>query len=291
MKSISIVSGALLVAVNCCLLARSRADEHAIFIDLEPYENRKLDDNQGRGFDGNALAGLPRGEQTLGGFKFTIGPGLIQLGSKTLTTLPASMDGIKVKRRFSKLNILHATCFGGGPNEEGSDWRIDAGTEIGHYLVHYEDQSTERIAIVYGQDVCDWFYEDGEKEPARAKVVWTGDNEFATSVGCHLRLYATTWTNPKPRERVMRIDFVGRKNETHGAPVCLAMTAIQETSDNAPSEAQAKARQEALERAQRKRTEEGLQRAFRPQNGVERHPPDWQPFTFNGHVYYVIPLR
>jgi hypothetical protein len=26
----------------------------------------------------------------------------------------------------------------------------------------------------------------------------------------------------------MRIDFVGRKSETHGAPVCLAMTAVKE---------------------------------------------------------------
>jgi hypothetical protein len=192
MKAYSIFLCAVTVAMNCWCVARAGADEKTIFIDLEPYENRKLDDNQGRGFDGNGLGGLPRGEQTLGGFKFKIGPGLIQLGSKTLTTLPANMDGIKVKKRFSKLNILHATCFGGGPNEEGSEWHFDDGTVLGHYLVHYEDQTTERIPIVYGEDVCDWFYVDGEKEPSKAKVVWKGDNDFATSVGSHLRIYATT---------------------------------------------------------------------------------------------------
>ena len=270
-------------------MTQAFAEEKSIFIDLEPYENRKLDDNQGRGFDGNGLGELPRGEQTLGGIKFMIGPGLIQLGSKTLTKLPGHMEGIKVKRRFSKLQILHATCFGGGPNEVGSEWRIDDGTEIGHYLVHYEDQSTERIPIVYGEDVCDWFYEDGEKEPSKAKVVWTGDNEFATSVGSHLRIYGSTWTNPKPDQRVMRIDFVGRKDETHGAPVCLAMTAIQEETENVPDEAEVRARREALERASR--VEEGLERAIRQKDGMATIPPSWTPFTFNGHVYYFVPLR
>ena len=205
----------VLVALTCWWTMRASAAEQplVVFIDLEPYENRKLDDNQGRGFKGNGLGALPRGKQTLGGMEFKVGPGLIQLGSKTLNTLPANMDGIRVKRKLAKLNILHATCFGGGPNEEGSEWRFDDGTELGHYLIHYEDQSTERIPIVYGEDVCDWFYVDGEKEPTKAKVVWTGDNAFATSVGCHLRLYASTWTNPKPDQRVMRIDFVGRRKK------------------------------------------------------------------------------
>jgi hypothetical protein len=280
----------LLTALICSLAIQASADETTFYIDLEPYENRKLDDNQGRGFDGNGLGELPRGEQTLGGIKFQIGPGLIQLGSKTLTKLPAHMEGIKVKRQFQKLHILHATCFGGGPNDEGSEWHIDDGTEIGHYLVHYEDQSTERIPIVYGQDVCDWFYKDGEKEPSKAKVVWKGDNAFATSVGCHLRIYASTWTNPKPEQRVMRIDFVGLKEETHGAPVCLAMTAVQEMANNAPDEVGVRrARKEALERASR--TEEALEDAIRQKDGKAKVPPSWQPFDFNGHVYYFVPLR
>jgi hypothetical protein len=209
------------------------------YIDLQPQANRKLTDNQGRGLDGNSLSSLPTGEQKLGDSKFEIGPKLIQLGSQVLDTLPEKVEGITVKKKFSKLVILQATCFGGGPNPVDSEWRIKDGTVLGHYVVHYKDKSTERIPIVYGEDVCDWFYEDGEKEPTRAKVVWKGDNEFATGVDCHLRLYATTWTNPKPDVKIMRIDYVGRKSETPGAPVCLAMTAIKEKKkDKAKAEAE-----------------------------------------------------
>ena len=218
--TVALVALMLLPGAGLALSIREPVAKKTYYIDLEPYENRKLDDNQGRGFEGNSLAQLPRGEQTLGGIKFRIGPGLIQLGSKVLGTLPASMDGIKVKERFSKLHILHATCFGIS--------NIGDGTEIGHYLVHYEDQSSERIPIVYGEDVCDWLNTERAKEPSKAKVAWQGNNDFAKSRGCHLRLYASTWTNPKPDERVMRIDFVGHKDQTQAAPVCLAMTAVQE---------------------------------------------------------------
>ncbi|HVU86817.1 MAG TPA: hypothetical protein VHD36_05820 [Pirellulales bacterium] len=272
------------VAVTCvCAIPASAVEKPlAFFVDLEPYGNRKLDDNQGRGFEGNSLGQLPRGKQTLGGIDFKIGPRLIQLGSKTLDTLPAHMEGIKVKQRISKLHILHATCFGGGPNEEGSEWRIDDGTEIGHYLVHYEDQSTERIPIVYGEDVCDWFYVDGEKEPAKAKVVWKGDNDFATSVDCHLRLYASTWTNPKPDRVVMRIDFVGRKDETHGAPFCLAMTADLAETDEAPAK-------DTKAGTARRRLGNSAAAPVIPFNG--NAPPNWGRESINGSVYYIVPLR
>ncbi|HEY2840636.1 MAG TPA: hypothetical protein VGJ26_15880 [Pirellulales bacterium] len=217
--------------------------EKVHYIDLQPQANRKLTDNQGRGFPGNSLASLPTGEQKLGDSKFQIGPGLIQLGSQVLEKQPAEVKDIKVGKKFTKLVILQAVCFGGGPNTEGSEWHIKDGTVLGHYLVHYKDKSTEKIPIVYGEDVRDWFYEDGEKEPSKAKVVWKGDNEIAASVGCHLRLYAATWINPKPDVKVTRIDFVALKGDTPGAPVCLAMTAIKEKpKDKAKAEAEAKAK-------------------------------------------------
>ena len=168
---------------------------------------------KGRGNAGNSLNELPRGARSLGGIRFQIGPGLIQLGSQVLKALPASMDGIKVKQQFSKLHILHATCFGGGPNEPGDEWHInDGGTRSIPSPLRRPKHGANSDRLRRRR--CDWFYIEGDKEPSKAKVVWTGDNEFATSRGCHLRIYASTWTNPKPGERVMRIDFVGRKEET-----------------------------------------------------------------------------
>ena len=203
------------VAVCWSLVTAAKVREKSTFIDLQPYQNRKLDDNQGR-LCRQHLGRAAASARTLAGIRFQIGPGLIQLGSQVLKSLPASMEGIKVKEQFSKLHILHATCFGGGPNEPGDKWHIDDGAELGHYIVHYEDQSTEshpdrlwrgRVRLVLRR----W-----RKRTDRALVAWHGDNEFAKSVGCHLRIYASTWNNPKPEQRVMRIDLVGRKDDTPG---------------------------------------------------------------------------
>jgi hypothetical protein len=152
--------------------------------------------------------------------------------------------------------------------------------------VHYEDQSTERIPIIYGENVYDWFCAQGAKEPSKAKVAWQGENDFAKSRGCQLRLYASTWTNPKPDQRVMRIDFVGRKDQTQAAPICLAMTAVQENDREAPadrsSKADAKTRERRLKIAA---TEAGLAAA------VGQVPRGWRRQDFNGSFYYIIPLR
>jgi hypothetical protein len=124
----------------------------------------------------------------------------------------------------SKLHILHATCFGGGPNKEGNPWFVKDGTTIGEYRVTFEDKSAVNIPIVYGEDVRDWFYVGGEMETARGKVVWKGENDRATAVGAKIRLYMTTWENPTPDKKVVSIDYLGKKGETVAAPFCVAMS-------------------------------------------------------------------
>jgi hypothetical protein len=123
------------------------------------------------------------------------------------------------------LHMLHATQFGGGPNKPGNPWFVADGTLIGEYRVNFADGSAIIIPIVYGQDVRDWFYVDGEKEPSRSKVVWKGDNQWATRVGARIRLYATTWENPWPDKSVTTIDYSSKKDETAAAPFCVAITA------------------------------------------------------------------
>lgn len=193
-------------------------------LDLTSKTNQKLVDNQGRGFEGNHLKELPVGEQFFAGVKFRVGDGLIQLGSRVLDKFPDKVTDISIGKRAAQLHLLHATAFGGGPNQPGTDGYVADGTLIGEYLVRYEDKSTETIAIVYGEDVRDWFYVDDEKEPSKGKVAWRGTNEFAPQVGAKLRLYVSSWKNPKPDQKILSIDYISKKNETAAAPFCLAIT-------------------------------------------------------------------
>jgi hypothetical protein len=212
------------IATVCCSTSKALAQQKFVCIDLSALMNRKLTDNLGSGIAGNSLASLPTGEQTFDGVKFTVGPGVLVLGGKVQEDDPDKIEGIPVNRAFAKLHILHATCFGGGPNMPGSEWHVKDGTLIGQYILHYDDGSAEGLSITYGEDVRDWYYVDGEQEPSRGKVVWKGENNRARQVGAHLRLYASTYANPKPKQKVVKIDYVSRKAETPAGPFCLAMT-------------------------------------------------------------------
>ncbi len=206
----------LLVAASAAAAA-----EKIGYIDLGSKANREITDNLGSGLEGNNLADLPTGEQTLEGLKFKIGPGLIQLGSTLLANAPDKVEGIAVGKKVTKLHVLHATCWG---RNEGTPRFVENGTLIGQYIVHYDDKSEEGIPIVYGEDVRDWFFDEDDPEPTRGKVVWKGDNAFAKDVNCRIRLYALEWKNPKPERQVVRIDYTSRKEETAAAPFCVAIS-------------------------------------------------------------------
>jgi hypothetical protein len=211
----------LFAAAVATLVAAASAADKFRYIDLEPKSNLKVDDNLGSGLDGNNLANLPTGEQTLADVKFNLGPGMLQLGSKLLPGRPEKIEGIAVDKKFNKLHILHACCWG---RNEGTVRFVKDGTLIGEYIVHYDDKSQEGIPIVYGEDIRDWFFDDSDAEPTRAKVAWKGDNPIATQVDCRIRLYDLSWTNPKRDKTVIQIDYVGRKDDTAAAPFCVAMS-------------------------------------------------------------------
>jgi hypothetical protein len=223
MSRVLSTSAVVALAIICCSMPIAQAQEF-VCIDLSAPANRKLTDNLGSGIEGNSLASLPTGEQIFNRVKFSVGPGLLVLGGMVQEDDPDKIEGIPVNRAFAKLHVLHATCFGGGPNAPGTDWHVKDGTLIGQYVLHYDDGSAEGLSITYGEDVRDWYYVDGEAEPSRGKVVWKGQNNRATQVGARLRLYASTYTNPKPKQKVVKIDYTSRKSETPAGPFCLAMT-------------------------------------------------------------------
>jgi hypothetical protein len=190
-------------------------------IDLQKRGNHVLKEDFGNESNGNSLASLPAGDQVLRGIPFRIGPRMIALGSEAKPERPTRVDGIDVNMLLTKLHILHATEF--GESEPGTDHHIPDGTRIGHYTVHYEDKTHETIPVVYGADVRDWWFNSRSASPTRSKVAWEGANDFSTGLGAKIRLYLTSWQNPKPTVRVTQIDYVA--GETVAAPFCVAISA------------------------------------------------------------------
>jgi hypothetical protein len=184
----------------------------ASFIDLQPQGNQQLKESFPGSHAGNNLAGLKPGIQTMQGQKFNIGEGLIHLANKRLKdALPEKVEGLKVDAKFVTLHVLHATAYSMADD-----------TVIAKYVVHYEDKSTETIEVVYGRDVRDWWCHDGDEEPTRGKVAWTGSNLATRSTGNSLWLFALSWKNPKPDKKVVAIDYASTL--TDAAPFVVAMT-------------------------------------------------------------------
>jgi hypothetical protein len=214
-----------LFAVGVLVAAPAAKDKGFVPIDIQKHGNKDVTTNFAGGSEENVLKGFPTGEATLGEVKFVIGKKLVLLGSTAQKEEPAKVEGIAVGRAVQKLHFLHANGYGGGPNKEGSDWFVKDGTPIGEYTVRYEDKSSVSIPIVYGDHTRDWFYTPDEKEPAKAKVVWSGENPFAESVGSKVRVYLMSWDNPHPDKKVVAIDYSSKKDETPAAPFCIAITA------------------------------------------------------------------
>jgi hypothetical protein len=138
----------------------------------------------------------------------------MRLEGQNVPEPPEAVRSIKIDARFDSLHILHSTMFGNG-------FGVDDGTEIGTYIVHYADRSTERIPIIYGEDVRDWWRSSDPALPARGKLTWSGKNA-ALNDDDEIRLFASEWKNPHPEAKVVALDFESRN--TVCAPFLVALT-------------------------------------------------------------------
>jgi hypothetical protein len=210
-------------------------------IDISKQCNQRLDATFGRIGAGNNLARLPKGDQTFNDVTFRIGDGMLQLGGKLLPKFPDRIDSIAVDRTCGRIHLLHSTCYGGhGKSAVASDAIVQDDTQIGEYIIHYDDGATSSIALIYGRDVRDWWYVAGDSEtPRLGKVAWEGENDFSDSTIAGVRVYSSIWENPYPGKKIKTIDFVGRKNLTAAAPFCIAITLEDQngasTSDSKPA--------------------------------------------------------
>ncbi|HJZ89357.1 MAG TPA: hypothetical protein VKE40_00700 [Gemmataceae bacterium] len=208
------------------LLAAPAAKDKGFYpIDIQKHGNKEVLGVFAGGDETNVLKDFPTGEKKFNDVTFVVGKKLIMLGSTAQKTEPGKVEGIAVGRAANRLHFLHANGYGGGPNKEGSAWFVKDGTQIGAYTVHYEDKTTAEISIVYGEHTRDWFYTEDEPEPSKAKVAWSGENEYATARSSKIRVYQMTWENRKADKKIVSIDFAGKKDETPAAPFCIAITA------------------------------------------------------------------
>ena len=194
------------------------AERRVVFIDLRPKANHRLTDRFGR-VEGNTLASLPTGRQTFAGVRFDVKPDILQLASPRLPGSKADrIEGIAVNRPAHKVYFLHGTVFG------NSSPAISDDTPVAEYTIRYDDGSTAKVPVVYGQDVRDWLSPEECRVVRRGTIAWVGENDESKRLGRHLYLYLAAWDNPAPRKRVAAIDYA-KVGETPAAPFCVAITA------------------------------------------------------------------
>jgi eukaryotic-like serine/threonine-protein kinase len=187
-------------------------------VDLSLFYNYALTNNMQDGVPGNDAAGLPQGLQPMGEIEFDI-RGLVQLAGTELAKAigmkcPSLITNIPLNRVAPRLHFLHGTSYS----------ETD-GAKIGFYILHYVDGQEEKLPIVYGEHLRDWWRNPrgDNKDAVQAPVVWTGENAAVRRSNGSLRLYLMTCRNPRPDVEIKSIDFVSTM--TKCAPFLIAITA------------------------------------------------------------------
>jgi hypothetical protein len=160
----------------------------------------------------NDLSSLPRGVQTLDEVPFDC-RGILQLAGRQAPAFPEKAEGIEVGTAASRLHVLHAT-----------GWSAAPGATVASFTVHFKDGKQAEIPVVFGDDVSDWWqYPAVRFRGTKGKAVWVGSNPAARANGASLKLYKTSWENPRPEVEIVRVDYVSRM--TTAAPFLIAVTA------------------------------------------------------------------
>ena len=164
---------------------------------LKSNELEKLHVRALAGMSKQAVTPMPRMSNT-SKVMMTMMGGLGQASAEP----PDAVHGIVIGARFDTLHILHSTMF-------GNAFGAEDGTEIGTYIVHYADRTEERIPIIYGKDVRDWWRSSDPAQTSGAKLAWAGKNACMGEDDA-IRLFSSEWKNPRPDVKVMSIDFETR---------------------------------------------------------------------------------
>ncbi len=185
------------------------------FVDLDPSGTDYLSDGPD-GF-GNDLNRLPRGIHKLGETYFRVGEKMIHLKGRNRPDLPRSVEGIKVRARGRILHLLHSTQGGAADDHQ-----------IGAYVIHYGDGSSEQVPLLYARDITNWWHRDPGRKITGARPAWTGQNDAVarhTRPGLMIRLFDLAWTNPHPEKEIATLDVLSEGKECD--PFLVALTVVR----------------------------------------------------------------
>jgi WD40 repeat protein/serine/threonine protein kinase len=168
----------------------------------------------------NDLANLPTGTLTLANVTFDV-RGLIRLNAATNANLrgaisiafPQIVQGIRVAASCKRIQVLH-----------GTEDSVPAGTVLYRIVLRYADESQREVPVLYGRDVRQWWEMDNDVNPEsdRGIIAWRGTNPAVAERGGRLRLYLTTFGNPRPEAEVTSIYLIS--SQTRAAPFVIAIT-------------------------------------------------------------------
>jgi hypothetical protein len=188
----------------------------ASLVDLTGYYNAPLTANwHPTSADRSDLSELPAGRQKLAGVEFDV-RGLVQIGYAGANGFyyPDHIDGIPIGRACGRLHFLHAAIGAADAHP---------GDELGSYLVQYVDGRELQIPIVFGKDLADWWSQPNGQN-LKLVIAWEGNTPEARQYHHTVRLFKSTWENPRPNVRLRQFDFVSHKPAS-GAPFLVAVTA------------------------------------------------------------------
>jgi hypothetical protein len=151
----------------------------------------------------------------LGGTQWWLN-GLVQLQGRVIQKGQDFFNGPRmIAFAWQKTGLKIDRACSGASWLQGTVWRSILGRPAGWLVWHYADFSTERVPIVYGKDTAR-FWADADQmkdENGFPEPVWK-HHETQAEVGKDrwLRLYRQDWTNPRPNEAVVSLDFVSNTN-------------------------------------------------------------------------------
>jgi hexosaminidase len=176
-------------------------------IDIGSYGNVDLS----QGFigldDGYRLENILE-PQRFSGTLFSVNKAIALQGThRRAEAYPQAVE-IALNANAGSLAFLHTT-----------PWSSSSGTEIGAYIVHYDDSTTERIPLIYGTNISTWT--DTNVSSINLLQGWSGETANSLSVAINTFF----WTNPKPNSVIERLEFVS--NGGLASPVLFGLTILE----------------------------------------------------------------
>ena len=198
-------------------------------IDIHTKATTYKDERGWFGDKRKTFKGLPEGEHTFAGVKYSIYemptspvPQVLMLGGNRVPgNLPEQITGIPINAKADALFFLHTARIDQRMNDR--DHRDNKRFELFKYIIHYADGQTTELPIISEFDIEHYAQAEPKALPG-AQIAWTakleGSNESAVA-------YAKQWNNPRPDVEIRSVDMVYGADKAKGVPALIAITAVK----------------------------------------------------------------